>query len=652
MARYRKAGIAADGARPITGGQPDPRFPRRKSPVSTPSPAPAGPSGRRISLRAKLLGSAGILLALIVLVGALGISSLGSVKTEAHDMYEQAVVPLEQMGVAHAKLNENRAFTTNHILETDTGELDELERRIAENDEVVSRNLAAVGRTIQTDEGKASFARLQDNLEAYREARDGVIELSHAGRNEAAYAQYKESIVPAVGKVVDDFETLYDSKVELAEAKNHGVDTTVSAARTQAIAIILIALLVGFGIAFWISRGIQRGVAAILDRLSSLRDHDTTDLRNALQAVADGDLTVQVTPVTPELARSSNDEIGDVAEAVAEIRNNTLGTVDAYNQTRASLAETIGKVSESAAVVAGSSQQVASTSSEAGKAVGEIASAVGEVAQGAERQVRAIESAKGVTTEVASATGESAENARETEDAARQASELAERGASAVAEATDAMESVRSSSVEATAAIRELGEKSEQIGGIVDTITGIAEQTNLLALNAAIEAARAGEQGRGFAVVAEEVRKLAEESQQAAASIAELIGEIQGETQKAVTVVEAGAERTTQGAQTVEQARESFVQIRAAVEDMSGRVGQIAAAIGQIAGSAQRMQEDIGEVAAVAEQSSASAEEVSASTEQTSASTQQIAASAQELASTSQQLEALVAQFKLAGEPS
>ena len=78
--------------------------------------------------------------------------------------------------------------------------------------------------------------------------------------------------------------------------------------------------------------------------------------------------------------------------------------------------------------------------------------------------------------------------------------------------------------------IHALGAKSEQIGGIVETITGIAGQTNLLALNAAIEAARAGEQGRGFAVVAEEVRKLAEESQQAAERSPTLIAEIQTET--------------------------------------------------------------------------------------------------------------------------
>ncbi|MGC8486587.1 MAG: methyl-accepting chemotaxis protein, partial [Candidatus Baltobacteraceae bacterium] len=172
---------------------------------------------------------------------------------------------------------------------------------------------------------------------------------------------------------------------------------------------------------------------------------------------------------------------------------------------------------------------------------------------------------------------------------AAQARELARQGVGAAEQATAAMQAVRDSSAETSEAIRSLGEKSDQIGGIVETITGIAAQTNLLALNAAIEAARAGEHGRGFAVVAEEVRHLAEESQQAAATIAELIEQIQQETQRAVEVVEVSAEQTKGGVSTVEQAREAFLQIGQSVEDMSSRVEQIASAIRQIAASGDRM---------------------------------------------------------------
>jgi methyl-accepting chemotaxis protein len=209
------------------------------------------------------------------------------------------------------------------------------------------------------------------------------------------------------------------------------------------------------------------------------------------------------------------------------------------------------------------------------------------------------------------------------------------------------MQSVRESSASVSDAIGELAAKSGQIGAIVQTITGIAEQTNLLALNAAIEAARAGGEGRGFAVVAEEVRKLAEESQHAAHEISGLIGAIQGETSKAVNVVQEGSRRTEEGALVVEQTREAFLRIGSSVDDMTARIEQIASVSAQIAASATSMQEHIGEAAAVAEQSSASTEEVSASTEQTSASAQEIAASAAMLSGSAEELNQLVARFTL-----
>jgi methyl-accepting chemotaxis protein len=224
---------------------------------------------------------------------------------------------------------------------------------------------------------------------------------------------------------------------------------------------------------------------------------------------------------------------------------------------------------------------------------------------------------------------------------------VARQGARTAQEAFDAMQAVSASSAEVTAAIRDLAERSTEIVGIVETISGIAAQTNLLALNAAIEAARAGEQGKGFAVVADEVRQLAEGSQHAAQSIAELIGQIQTETARVVEVVEAGAERTAAGTDTVRQTREAFARIEDAVSDVTDRIQEIAGAVAEISEGTARIQADVVEVAAVAEESSASAEEVSASTQQTSASTQEIAAGATSLAQTAARLDDLVGTFRL-----
>src|SRR3954467_9332524 len=419
-------------------------------------------------------------------------------------------------------------------------------------------------------------------------------------------------------------------------------------ARRVGMLAALAGVLLAAGIAFLITRRVVRPLRVVVERLAMLRDVCVTRLNAGLTALAHGDLTVAAEPETPEIENPGRDEVGDVARAFNEIRTKTVESLSAYTESRSNLAALIGEVSSSAGSVSAASQQMATTSEEAGRAVGEIASAVSEVAEGAERQVRVVEQAKVASEEVATASAMSTGNAQETTAAAIAAREVAERGAGAVPPASEAMGAGRESSVQATEAIRELGAKSEQIEGIVATITGIAEQTNLLALNAAIEAARAGEQGRGFAVVAEEVRKLAEESQSAAGQIASLIDEIQTDTNKVVDVVAASARRTEDGVATVEHTREAFEQIGASVEAMTGRVAEIAGAIGQIAGEAERMQHDITEVASVAEASSASAEQVSASTQETSASTQEIASSAEELASTAEQLATLVGRFTTA----
>ena len=394
--------------------------------------------------------------------------------------------------------------------------------------------------------------------------------------------------------------------------------------------------------------GEQSSLEALTERMDRLEHHDLAELDEGLRAMSDGDLTRSAQITTQPLEAPPGRSIGRLAQIFNGMLGRAGSSVESYDAMRRQLGGMLDDISRTSTNVAQASQQMASTSEEAGRAVNEIAGAIAEVAQGAERQVSTVGSTREANRGMGGAVSASTESARATADAVAQARGLADEGAAAVTEASEAMQAVRASSEDATAAIRELGAKSERIGGIVEAITGISEQTNLLALNAAIEAARAGEQGRGFAVVAEEVRKLAEESQDAAGSIAELIEEIRRGTARAVAAVEAGAARTSAGVETVEEARSTFRAIRDAVEAVHAQVGEITTAIAAIEQGGVQVRDDLGAVAAIAEQTSAATQQVSASTQQTSAATQQIAASAQELARSAEELERLAGRFTLA----
>ena len=613
---------------------------------------------RKLKIGKRLLAAFGLIVALIVVITIVGVIGGNAQSNAASQLTASQRLTHEAMQVKFRGADFNGwqtgyAFDVIRGLKGATSDSAPSRASFLASAASFRKELATLDGERQTPAEQAATTAVKNSFDQFMATDNQVISLYRQGTPESL----KAANALVLGREITLFNQVSassDKLVALAQARaakaSASASSAASSSRTEMIVVGLLAALLALGLALVIARSIARPLSELVHVGKGVAEGDvdqTVDTTGSDEVSELAGVFDQMLSYLKEMAAVA-DQIaqGDLSGSVkAHSERDALGT--SFATMSANLRELIGQVTSAAGSVGSASAQMSSTSEEAGRATGEIAHAIGDVANGAERQVSVIATARAAAGEVAAAVNESATQAEETAQVASTARETAQGGVAAAEQANEAMRSVRDSSDAVSTAIRGLAAKSDQIGAIVQTITGIAEQTNLLALNAAIEAARAGEQGRGFAVVAEEVRKLAEESQRAASEISQLIGTMQSETTNAVSVVEDGARRTADGTAVVEQTREAFLTIGEAVDDMVARVEQIAATSEEIAASAQSMQESIAEAVDVAEQSSASTEEVSAATEQTSASTEQIAASAQELAGNANELNQLVKRFRV-----
>lgn len=415
----------------------------------------------------------------------------------------------------------------------------------------------------------------------------------------SAYAPLKDSSGKVIGMV---FVGL--SVHELDDIQNKLI---------LSIVIALVAIILLLGVLSWFAVG--RAIRPLLR------------VTEALHRIAEGDLR------GADLPAETTDEIGRLAHNA--------------NDMKMRLQKLLVNVARSSETVAASAEQLTSNASQTADSVQRVARSTVQMTDETVRQSDTVDDLQRVILDMRSKMHELHDSAKTMDEVARQSQENAMSGRKTVAYAVEQIQNIAKQVNASAQVVGTLGERSEEIGSIVEAISQIADQTNLLALNAAIEAARAGEAGKGFAVVADEVRKLAEQSASAARNIAVLVQAIQQDTNSAVESIAHGNQSVKEGAASVEATGEAFRSIEEQVELLTSNVHRSIDFIEGVNTASHDIQDAMGVVQELSKRTTAESKEVSSATEEQAAAMTEMAQASDRLAHLAQALQEEVQKFHI-----
>ena len=504
-------------------------------------------------------------------------------------------------------------------LTKDPAQREKSERDLVEAKKAVDDAFAAYEKTLSTivytsADGAQKDREILENerkaWQAYLDSGKGLEPLIAAGDMDGilAYAQGPtRDAYRSFTKLVMEDQARSIQGAKQAEAESNAAYTQVL---TTTIIVAIIVVLFTCACAIYLLRNIKTSVDMVL---------------MSLRKVAQGDLSIH-------LPADSGDEFGQMADECNKMLTNIR-----------TMTKTIQKTAES---VADSSTTLTSTSEQSAQATQNVAQSITEVAEAAQTQMDSVAEAKHQVHAFTRGLTDVTETIENVGTDIAHTSQKAEEGNKLVEATVAQMNTIADTVISSSNVVAKLGERSKEIGNIVEVISGISGQTNLLALNAAIEAARAGEHGHGFAVVAEEVRKLAEESQQASKQIGDLIRAIQEETEQAVAAMQTGRSEAEKGRENVTATGEGFSEIRAMIDRLQQYSVTIGTTMEDLTRRAAKIDDATGKIHDSASKVAAESQNVSAATEQQAAGMEEIAASSRGLSDMAHDLNAAAAKFK------
>ena len=565
---------------------------------------------RNLKMQQKIIGLVGIMSIFIIFVGVTGYYLEKHVEADLNYMYEDCLLPVKWLNSVKSDLNESELFALEVVLTQDPVRQKAYSKGIEENIKENEEFLSLYEKDLDETE-KPKFQVIKSKFAESKESRTKIIALATAGKQQEALdlIWMTEKSNRELVSLIDELASYNEGVAEDTKKEN---DREAVTNTNTMIGIIVIVIIGAVVIGIVISRAIANPLKVVVGQIKE---------------VANGNLAIKAIEI------NSKDEVGNLANELNNMTNN--------------LRALIQHVAHTTQQVAASSEELTASAEQSAQVTNQVATTISEVAQGAEKQMNNLSATLAVVEKTSAGIQQIATNANIVSSVADKTASSASQGDRAVNAAISQMVSIEESVSSSAQVVMKLGERSKEIGQIVGTISGIAAQTNLLALNAAIEAARAGEQGRGFAVVAEEVRKLAEQSQEAAKQIASLISEIQLDTGNAVIAMNEGTREVKVGAEVVNNAGQAFKEIVSLIGEVSSQVREISAAIQQMASGSQQVVASVRDIDRISRDTAGQTQTVSAATEEQSASMEEIAASSQALARMAEELQGAVGKFRV-----
>lgn len=352
-----------------------------------------------------------------------------------------------------------------------------------------------------------------------------------------------------------------------------------------------------------------------------------------IQRMASGDFTNREEQAQDKKLENDRTEIGTMNEA--------------ENVLHQSIRELMEKISQTTSYVASASEELTASAGQAADASEMVAESCTNVAGSCNDQMNVVTEASDEVASFAASMGEFSDTIDSFGIAINSTNEAASTGEVEIQKAVVQMQKIQESVSATSEVVSSLGSQLQTIGSIVDTISDIAAQTNLLSLNASIEAARAGEAGKGFAVVADEIRKLADESNGAAAQITELIDSIQARSDEAVTAMGQGLAIVQSGSEVVSQSGSTFNEIVNMVSNVSEQARRMEEIVGDLTEGTERIKNHIGEIDSMSRSVAEETGNVSAASEEQTASAHEIAEASDRLSKTASELQEFVQRYEL-----